>query len=150
NASACRAFWEKVGPTIEPPLSREATEKAIARAQGNLLYCVTLQDCLRGMSTDEHRIARIIVPGAEVLMRALWDRLKGTAAATSGLGVLCAAREALPLDAIAEVAGWTDADRNTFHSHTAEWLHATAAPSGPRTVYRLRHEWMSEFVREKI
>jgi hypothetical protein len=106
NEALVRGFWEAVGSDYQPPLPAATVAAAIARAEGNVLHAVMLHDVLRGLPPEQRRAERI-PGGLRHLIGEVWDRAASTESVRVGLGLLCAAQEALSLDALAEVAAWS-------------------------------------------
>jgi len=105
NQAVVHGFWEAAVAGYEPPLPPATMAAAIARADGNVLHAVMLDDAWRELPASERRADRI-PRGLGGLIDEIWDRTASHEAVREGLGLLCAAREALPLDVIAELAGW--------------------------------------------
>jgi hypothetical protein len=106
NAATVRAFWERAAP----PLGLDACfiDEAVACAAGNLQHAVTLWKHLEGLP-EEQRHVEHLPEGLEALLVKVWERIAAEPVAVHGLGILCAAREALTLDEVGMVAGWTGA-----------------------------------------
>jgi hypothetical protein len=105
NEAVVRGFWGAVAAEYAPPLPAETIAAAIDRADGNVLYAVMLHDALRGLPGAERRVDRI-PRGLKGLIGEIWDRAASHKTVRVGLGVLCAAQEALSLDVIADLAAW--------------------------------------------
>lgn len=143
NDAAVRSFWEKVAPPLR--LGTIFVDHAVARARGNLQHATMWRQYLAGLPAAQRRI-KSIPGGLDALLERLWDRVAAEPLAVLGLGILCAAREALTLEELGAVAGWTEADqRQTFVWGTRELLVETWRPDGQRE-YRLHHESVHEYV----
>jgi hypothetical protein len=59
----------------------------------------------------------------QALIAQSWERIAVDSVVANGLGILCAAREALSLDELGTVAGWaSDAERRVFVRGAMELL----------------------------
>jgi hypothetical protein len=70
-----------------------------------------------------------------------------------GLGLLCAAQEALSLDVIADLAGWgTDSyeERERFVPEARQLLLEEPASWAGALAYRPRHDWVREWMTEHL
>jgi WD40 repeat protein len=137
NDATVRAFWDREAP----PLALDAgfIDEAVARAGGNLQHAVTLRKHLAGLPPAQRRVEGI-PRGLGAMLAKSWQRIAIEPLAVRGLGILCAAREALTLDELAAAAGWTEeAQRQAFLRGASEFLietvHANRQPE-----YRLHHE----------
>lgn len=155
NEAACRAFWEYHAPRISPPLDPAFVNEAVRRAEGNLLHAVRLRDWLDGQPPAQ-RIAANIPHGISGFLSQVWRELLALpdaqrALVIDGLGIACAAREALPASLLGEILGWSTPDVEAFLQATrpflleepAHWRHGQSA-------YRLYHECFREFVADKL
>jgi mRNA-degrading endonuclease YafQ of YafQ-DinJ toxin-antitoxin module len=144
-----RGFWEAVGPEYQPPLSGETIATAIARAEGNVLHAVMLHDGLRDLPAAERRADRV-PRGLKALIGEIWDRAASHAAVRVGLGLLCAAREALSLDVLAEVAGWSYDEKERFAREARQLLLEEPVAWAGIEAYRPRHDWVRELIAERL
>jgi hypothetical protein len=152
NTAVVRGFWEAVAPEYEPPLAAETVAIAIERAEGNVLHAVMLHDALRDLPAPERRADRI-PRGLEGLIGEIWDRAASHKDVRAGLGLLCAAQEALSLDVIAGLAGWGADDheeRTRFLREARQLLLEEPASWAGRAAYRPRHEWVRELMAERL
>jgi WD40 repeat protein len=145
NEAVVRGLWEAVAPEYDPPLSPEMTAEAIARAEGNVLHAVMLHDALRDVPADERRADRI-PRGLQPLIEELWDRVAHFPSVREGLGILCAAQEALSLDALEGLAGWSYDDRQRFVRDTRQLLREVPASGIGVDAYWPRHAWVREWI----
>src|SRR6187402_710371 len=149
NAAVVRGFWEAVAIEYEPPLTAETRIAAIERAEGNVLHAVMLHDALRGLPAPERRADRI-PRGLKALIGGIWDRAASDASVRAGLGLLCAAQEALSLDVLGELAGWSYDERERFVPGARELLLEEPASWAGAEAYRPRHEWVRELMVERL
>lgn len=100
---ACQAFWAEHAPTFTPPLAPALIDELLRRGRGNLLYAVTLRARL-ALDPASHAPDRLPdgLDGLTAELRAeLFDE-RSAGPVTALLGLLAAAREALPLRALRE------------------------------------------------
>src|SRR6185369_12449785 len=137
NDATVRVFWERAAPALG--LGARFIDEAVARAGGNLQHAVTLRKHLAGLPAAQRRV-ETIPRGLAALLVKLWQRITTEPLAVRGLGILCAAREALTLDELGAVAGWVDeAQRQTFVRSASELLVETRR-TDEQTEYRLHHD----------
>jgi hypothetical protein len=139
NEAVVRGFWEAVAPGYQPPLPAETTGVAIARAEGNVLHAVMLHDALRDLPAEDRRADRI-PRGLKGLIGEIWDRAAAHPAVRLGLGLLCVAQEALSLDVLTELAGWSYDDKERFVREARQLLLAAARTCGSVGSYALDRE----------
>ena len=149
NEVVVRGFWEAVGPEYQPALSGETIATAIARAEGNVLHAVMLHDALQDLPATERRADRI-PRGLKALIGEIWNRAASHAAVRAGLGLLCAAREALSLDVLADVAGWSYDEKEHFAREARQLLLEEPAAWAGALAYRPRHDWVRELIAERL
>jgi hypothetical protein len=149
NEALVRGFWEAVGSDYQPPLPAATVAAAIARAEGNVLHAVMLHDVLRGLPPEQRRAERI-PGGLRHLIGEVWDRAASTESVRVGLGLLCAAQEALSLDALAEVAAWSYDDKKRFLPKARQLLLEEPASWAGARAYRPRHDWVRELMVEQL
>ena len=143
NDATVRSFWELVAPPLR--LGSVFIDDAVARAGGNLAHATMWRQYLAGLPAAQRRI-KSVPSGLEALLERLWDRVAADPLAVLGLGILCVTREALTLEELGAVAGWTEAaQRQAFAWSTRELLVETWRPDGQRE-YRLHHESVREHV----
>jgi hypothetical protein len=104
NEATVRAFWEQAAPPLG--LDARFIEEAVRRAGGNLQHGAMLRQHLAGVPPPQRRVENI-PRGLAALIASAWERIATDAAIVDGLGVLCAARDALTIDEVAVVSGWT-------------------------------------------
>ncbi|XXX81946.1 ATP-binding protein [Sorangium sp. So ce134] len=114
NEQACRAFWADQAPRFTPRLDPGLVEEAIARGQGNLLYAVKLREWLDEQPPEQRRVERL-PHGLKGFLEQIWQQLRSLprerfGRVTNGLGLICAAREALPLEETEAAWGWSDVE----------------------------------------
>ena len=137
NDATVRRFWERAASPLEVDAS--FVDEAVLRAGGNLQHAVTLRKHVAGLSAAQRRV-EVIPRGLAALLGKLWDRISTDPVAVHGLGILCAAREALTLDELGVVAGWIDpAQRLAFMRAASELLVETRRGNG-QAEYRPHHD----------
>jgi hypothetical protein len=148
NEATVRTFWERAAGSLGLDLrDREDArflDEAVARAGGNVQHAVQLRKQLAALGSEQRRAARHriedIPRGLQALIAQAWERIAVDPIVVQGLGILCAAREALSLDELGAVAGWTgDTQRRAFVRGAMELLVETRRPDGTRE-YRLHHD----------
>ncbi len=142
NDATVRAFWQQVAPPLG--LGAIFINEAVARAGGNLQHATMLRKYLAAMPAAQRRV-RSIPGGLDGLIDKLWGRLSAEPLAVVGLGILCAAREALALDELGAVAGWADEQQRAFVRGASELLVETWRPDGQRE-FRLDHASIREHI----
>ncbi|WP_437305670.1 TIR domain-containing protein [Sorangium sp. So ce388] len=155
NEQACRAFWGDQAPRFTPRLAPGLVEEAVARAQGNLLYAVKLREWLEDQPPERRRAERL-PRGLSGFLEQIWQQLRSLpreqfGLVASGLGLVCAAREALPLEEIEAAWGWNDveAGEDFLRAARALLLEEPAWWRGTR-AYRPYHEAFRAFITEKL
>jgi hypothetical protein len=147
NAATVRAFWEQAAPELE--LDALFIVQAVERAGGNLEHAAMLHRQLAGLRPEQRRVDDI-PRGLGALIASAWARIAIDPAVVDGLGVLCAARDALTLDELGRVARWTSAaPRQAFVRGAREWLIETRRASGA-SEYRLHHDSIRAHIAEAI
>jgi WD40 repeat protein len=137
NDATVRAFWERAAAPLG--LDDGFVDEAVARAGGNVQHAVQLQKRLDALPPEQRRVEDI-PRGLAALIAKSWERIATDEVAAHGLGILCAAREALTLDELGAVAGWTGvASRQAFVRAARELLVETLRPDG-QPEYRLHHD----------
>jgi len=158
NEATVRAFWEgAAGPLGLDPHDREDDrflDEAVARALGNVQHAVQLRKQLAALGPEQRRAARHrledIPRGLEALIAQAWERIAVAPIVVDGVGILCAAREALSLDELGAVAGWTgQAERQAFVRGAMELLVETQRPDGTRE-YRMHHDMIRAHIARVI
>ncbi|WP_437553969.1 AAA family ATPase [Sorangium sp. So ce367] len=155
NEQACRAFWGDQAPRFTPRLDPRLVEEAVARAEGNLLYAVKLREWLEEQPVEQRRIERL-PRGLSGFLEQIWQQIRSLPQeqrelVASGLGLICAAREALPIEEIEAAAGWNDVEAGEVFLSAARTL-LLEEPEAWRGVraYRPYHEAFRAFVAEKL
>jgi WD40 repeat protein/nucleoside phosphorylase len=149
NEAAVRGFWEAVAPEYEPPLAPEMRDAAIERAEGNVLHAVMLHGMLWDLPAPERRVDRL-PRGLKALIGDVWAQAASRSSVRTGLGLLCAAQEALSLDVLAELAGWSHKARVRFLPAARQLLLEEPASWAGTEAYRPRHEWVRELMAEQL
>jgi WD40 repeat protein len=149
NEAVVRRFWHAVAPDYQPPLPAATLAAAITRAGGNVLHAVMLHDLLQDEPPEQRRADRI-PDGLRQLIGEVWDRAASNESVRAGLGVLCAAQEALSLDALAEVAAWSYHDKERFVPAARQLLLEEPAAWTGTKAYRPRHDWVRELMAERL
>jgi nucleoside phosphorylase len=137
NDATVRAFWVSAAGPLG--LDARFVDEAVARAGGNVQHAVQLR---RHVAATPAQLRRVedIPRGLGALIERTWERIAHDTVVVEGLGILCAAREALTLDELGTVADWTaDAPRRAFLRGAKESLVETQRPDGQRE-YRLHHD----------
>jgi WD40 repeat protein len=154
NWKACRAFW--LSQDFDPPLNDTFIDEAVVRGAGNLLHSISLCDWLKQQPPSERRV-ELIPRGLSALMDDLiWRELSNLgqtdfALAKKGLGVLCAAREALPLSELGALLGGQDDNTVEFFlKSTRAFLLVQPAHWEGEVTFRLFHESFREFLVQKF
>ncbi|WP_437916839.1 AAA family ATPase [Sorangium sp. So ce302] len=155
NEQACRAFWGDQAPRFMPKLDPRLVEEAVIRAEGNLLYAVKLREWLEEQPVEQRRVERL-PRGLSGFLEQIWQQLRSLpreqfGLVASGLGLVCAAREALPLEEVEAAAGWKDVETGEDFLRAARTLllEEPASWRGAR-AYRPYHEAFRAFVAEKL
>jgi WD40 repeat protein len=156
NEGVCRAFCEQRLRRISPPLDATVIDVVVRSAQRNMLHASWLCEWLEDQP-PARRTAANISQGLSGFLRRILSELHALDGARrglilKGLGLACAAREALPSYVFGELLGGDpttnpgdDFLRATFHLLRREPAHWTKGQPG----YRLRHEHVREvFVAE--
>jgi WD40 repeat protein len=149
NEAVVRGFWEAIGAELRPPLDMATMAVAIARADGNVLHAIMLHDALHDLPASERRADRI-PRGLKGLIYEIWDHTASHSAVRRGLGLLCAAQEALSLDVLAELAGWNYDEKIRFLRDARQLLLEEPASWAGVEAYRLRHDWVRELIAERL
>ncbi|TMQ04800.1 MAG: hypothetical protein E6J91_42455, partial [Deltaproteobacteria bacterium] len=144
NEATVRLAW-RAANRLE--LDAQAVDDAVARAGGNLLHAVMAQRYLETVPPDRRRLDDI-PHGLAALLDASWQRAARDARLAGALGLLCAAREALTLDEIAAVAGWSEAPRMEA-SGGHELVDETRRADG-QLAYRLAHDAIRAHIAQAI
>jgi len=129
NEEVVRKYWEHAALRFEPPLS----------------------DWLQEQPADRRR-AELLPQGLEAILVEVWQRLltlpthKRTVALT-GLGLIAAAREALPHSVLADLAGWQDVEMGErFLRLTRPFLLEEPGHWRGERAWRPFHESFREFI----
>ncbi|HEX8114450.1 MAG TPA: AAA family ATPase, partial [Kofleriaceae bacterium] len=147
NEATVRAFWDRAAPELA--LDATFIASAVTRAGGNLQHAALLRQHLEGLAPAQRRVEDI-PRGLTALLDRTWERIAADAVAVEGLGILCAAREALTLDELSTVAGWSDvARRRSFLRGARELLVANDRGDG-HDEYRLHHELIRAHISHAI
>jgi len=147
NEATVRAFWEQSAPELG--LDAGFVSEAVASAEGNLQHAAMLRQHLAGLSPEQRRVERI-PHGLAALLASAWERVATDPAVIDGLGLLCAAREALTLDELGALAGWTgELPRRAFLRGARELL-IESRRDGAVVEYRLHHDSIRGQIAEAI
>jgi WD40 repeat protein len=152
NVGAVRGYWEHVGPLMTPPLSPSQIADAVEAADGNLLHAVKLFQWLSSQPPDQRNTA-VLPRGLAAFMEQIWQQLRtdpGYELACEGLSLLGVAREGLPRDELAKVAGWSSEQTEQFLAITRPFLLAQQNPWGPGESYRTFHRSFAELIADKL
>jgi hypothetical protein len=147
NTATVRAFWEQAAPELG--LNAEFVDQAVDRAGGNLQHAVILRGQLSGVPPEQRRVEDI-PRGLLALIASAWERIAIEPAVVDGLGFLCTARDALTLDELGRVAGWThEPQRRAFLRGARELLIETPRLGGV-SEYRLHHDSIRAYIADAI
>jgi WD40 repeat protein len=136
NDATVRAFWDQAAPGLE--LDAAFIDAAVVRAAGNIQHAVALRKHLVAVPAGQRRVEDI-PRGLAALLERSWARIATDPIVVDGVGLLCAAREALTLDELGSVAGWIgDPQRRAFVRGGKELLLETQRPDG-QYEYRPQH-----------
>ena len=155
NDAACRRFWEHQVEEFQPPLDAALVDEAVRSAGGNLLCAVKLRDWLLAQP-PERRVVRLIPQGLAGILTQIWADLHALdgaqlALVEAGLGVACAACEALPARLFGEVLGWTTSQREGFLRVARPFLREERDHwHRGQSAYRPYHECFREFIADKL
>jgi len=147
NEATVRAVWNRAAELLH--LDTRFVDEAVARAGGNVQHAVQLRKRLAVLPPEQRRVEDI-PRGLAALIDKAWARVAADPAVVAGLGILCAAREALTLDEIGAVADWGgDPQRRMWVRAAKELLVETQRPGG-QLEYRLHHDAIRGFVAQTI
>ncbi len=156
NHAAVDRYWAHFAPRFDPPLEPGFVGAAVERAQGNLLHAVKTREWLGTVKPSERRVERLPV-GLKGILKALWERLRDHesygAPIRQGLGLLCAAGDALPAYAIELALGWPpgSAGQQLLEPAREALLEEPGGWHGaPQPRYRLFHDAMRDLLCEKL
>lgn len=149
NQAVVRGFWEAVAAEYKPPLPKEMLAAAIDRAERNVLHAVMLHDLLQPLPPAERCVDRL-PRGLKELIGEVWSKAASRAQVRQGLGLLCAAQEALSLDVLAELAEWSYDEREQFLPAARQLLLEEPASWSGSEAYRPRHEWVRELMVDRL
>ncbi|XXY52706.1 AAA family ATPase [Sorangium sp. So ce269] len=157
NDAVCRAICEQRSRSLAAPFDASLIDVIVRSARGNMLYASGICDWLAGQPPAQRTAARIM-QGLTPFLRQIFDELRDLDEARrrlilKGLGLACAAREALPPHVFGEllgsdpmIAAGDEFLRATFHLLRKEPAHWH---DHSQFGYRLRHEHVREvFVNE--
>jgi WD40 repeat protein len=155
NTQVVREYWEQArGSTrFKPPLTPVFVDEVVRRAEGNILYSLKLAEWLEGQPVENRRV-EVLPEGLEKLLEASWDHIQGLQPelremVNEGLGILAAAREALPRSILAEVAGWKESrDPDRFLKEARAFLLEEPGLRGNEKAWRPFHESFRSFILE--
>ncbi|TMQ17784.1 MAG: NACHT domain-containing protein [Deltaproteobacteria bacterium] len=147
NTATVQAFWDQAAPELD--LDARFIAEAVDRAGGNPQHAEMLRKHLAGLPPERRRVEDIPAGLAGLLART-WGRMRADPTVVEGLGVLCAAREALTLDELQAVTGWAgEAQRDAFKRTALEVLIETRRTEAVRE-YRLHHDSIRAYVADAV
>ncbi|WP_169800712.1 AAA family ATPase [Archangium gephyra] len=155
NEQVVRRYWDHVAPQFTPPLAPSLVQEAVRRANGNVLYTLKLSDWLQEQPLERRRV-ELLPQGLEAFLVEVWLRLQALPAhertvAFTGLGLIAAAREALPLSVLATIAGWRDVEGGErFVRATRPFLLEEPESWGGERAWRPFHESFREFIARRL
>jgi WD40 repeat protein len=141
NRDTVAQYWTETAAELGLP--HDTVKRLIAAADGNMLHAVTTADAIASPPPGwslEWLLDRL-PQGLVSPVRDLWERCASNAAVARALGLLCAARDALPLDLLGELAGWEGLDRIQFLRAARSLL---LERSGAKLTYQPRHDWIRQ------
>ena len=147
NMLTVRAFWALAAPPLG--LDARFLDEAVACAAGNLQHAVMLRKRLEELPEAQRRVERVPA-GLEALLVKAWERVATEPVAVCGLGILGAAREALTLDELGRVAGWTGVSPRQAFVRAARELLVETRRADNQPEYRLHHESIRERIASMI
>ncbi|MDC0744852.1 effector-associated domain EAD1-containing protein [Polyangium mundeleinium] len=155
NEAAVRAFWEHHAGLFMPPLEEAFIEEAVRRAGGNQLHAILLREWIEEQPV-ERRAATNIPRGLDGFLMQIWARLHAPnetdhELVVRGLGIACAAREALAGHHFGELLGGSTSVSEAFLQATRPFLREEHAPwLQGRPAYRPYHEYFRAFIVGRI
>lgn len=138
NEATVRAFWGHAAPELG--LDERFVDEAVVRASGNLQHAAMLRLQLGGLQPQQLQRVDDIPRGLSALIANTWERISTDPIVVDGLGVLCAAREALTLDELGTVLRWEDVTQRQAFMRGAHELLIERQREGVVAEYRLHHE----------
>lgn len=155
NEGSVRAFWEYHAYQFNPPLDAVFIEKAVCAASGNLLHATLLRDWLDEQPVEQRPEADI---PAEItgFLSHTWNAFHQLGSGRceivlKGLGLACAAREAVPDYVFGELLGGSTIDSEAFLQMARPFLRAERAQWLEGKIgYRPYHDCFREFIEEKL
>jgi WD40 repeat protein/nucleoside phosphorylase len=155
NETVVRQYCEQAASRFEPPLAPELLEDAVRHARGNILYIIKLLDVLQEQSPEQRRAERL-PHGLDAFLEQIWKELPGLLAheqtvAFMGLGLIAAAREALPHSVLAAMAGWRDMETGErFLRAVRPFLLETPGHEHSERAWSPSHESFRAFISERL
>lgn len=155
NEAACRAFWGHHACRFSPPLEEAFVQEAVRHAKGNMLHATRLRDWLEDQP-PERRAALAIPVGLDGFLTRVWTDLQDLDASRRdlvirGLGLVSAAREALPAYLLAELIGGPANSHEDFLRAARPFLlEEPASWYDGRPAYRPYHEHFRAFIAQRI
>ncbi len=156
NAAACQRFWQV--QDFDPPLPASLVEQALDRGHGNVLYAVKLRDQFESLSAAERQV--IALPdGLAGWLDESWQRFvadeESWPLVERGLGLLCAAREALPVSVLDLLLGGVSRREALLRRVRSVLLEEPAAwhpyrESLDEVAYRPYHDSFRGFIEKKL
>ncbi|WP_437674196.1 AAA family ATPase [Sorangium sp. So ce131] len=152
NHAACRAYWD--GVVRELNLPPHVADRAVQRAQGNMLYSVELAEWLRRLP-PERRLVEPLPRTLRGVFLKLWGHVnrlpaEPEALVKRSLALLCAAPSPLPLSYIAAHTGWGNRlDATTFLRVARPFLQRFASP-GVEDTFRPFHDELRTLIMEQL
>ncbi len=151
NEQAVREHWQRLGPTMEPPLSVDLAHAAIEGARGNLLHAVKLFELWSRPNAE--RSPGDVPQGFEGMLEELWERTgalpkDAKERVRDGLSLISSARESLPLRVVDELLGWDEGEAEDELLPLAREM-LLEEPWHEEPAYRPFHEGLRELVERK-
>ena len=156
NVEACQLFWQ--AQSFTPPLPASLIAQALDRGHGNLLYTVKLRDQLESLSAHERQVFAL-PEGLAGWLDESWQRLVADEVCwplvERGLGLLCAAREALPVSVLDLLLGGVSRReallrrvRSMLLEEPTAWDQQWKDPG--EIAYRPYHDSFRSFIENKL
>lgn len=156
NMAATRELCGERSIRMSPPLTPEVIDAVVRSARGNMLYASRLCEWLDGQPPSR-RTTAAIAQGLAELLRRIWSEISTPDGARHelvlrGLGLACAAREALPAYLLNELIGdRTAGDRDELLRAIRPLLREEVAHwHDDQPGYRLYHEHLREVLVERL
>ncbi|REG28946.1 WD40 repeat protein [Archangium gephyra] len=155
NQAVVLLYWSELAQRLVPPLESGFIHEAARRAGGNILYTVKLAEWLAEQPRDHWRV-EWLPENLEAFLTQSWERLQeleeeAQRDVRTGLGLVAAAREALPRSRLEELAGWTQPQNfEHFLRNARPFLLEEPATWQGEKSWRPFHESFRAFVADRV